>query len=205
MKLPFCCELPGGLPALLIELHSDGSGIAYVDAKQTPLDKETIAMLQPSKPYHERINEEIKQHRWKREDARHRLSAQSINGVIRTQLKKSPGFIRCAVKNAGGSEELAARLEAEIWATEQRVTFKLGEDRTNKRRVLPTERADQRCAARMARDAAIKKRDRQEQVANLERCAGIGSTPEQQKACLSSRQARLNQLIDQQIAMAVGQ
>lgn len=205
MKLPFCCELPGGQPALLIELHTDGSGIAYVNCKQTLLDRETIAMLEPSKPYHERIKEEVQQHRWKREDARHRLSTQSINGVIRTLLKKSPGFIRCAVKNAGGSEELAAQLEAEIWDTEQRVTFKLGEDRTNKRRVLPTERADQRCAARMARDAAIEKRDRREQIANLERCAEIGSTPEQQKARPSRRRARLNQRIDQQIALALSQ
>ena len=206
MKLPFCCELPGGQPALLIVVHPDGSGVAYVNCKQTPLDKETMAMLEPSKPYHELINEEIKEQRWTREDARHRLSAQSINGVIRTLLKKSPGFVRCTVKNAGGSEELAAQLEAEIWDTEQRVTFKLGEDRVGKRRVLPTERADQRCAARMARDAAIKERDHQEQVANLERCAEIGSTPKQQKAHpRSRRQARLNQRIDQQIAMALGQ
>jgi len=206
MKLPFCCELPGGQPALLIEVHPDGSGIAYVNCKQTPLDKETMAMLEPSKPYHELINEEIKEQRWTREDARHRLSAQSINGVIRTLLKKSPGFVRCTVKNAGGSEELAAQLEAEIWDTEQRVTFKLGEDRVGKRRILPTERADQRCAARMARDAAIKERDRKEQVANLERCAEIGSTPKQQKARpISQRQAKLNQRIDQQIALAVRQ
>ena len=127
-------------------------------------------------------------------------------------IKKNPGIVRITAQQLNVPEEIALEIEAEIMQPkEQRTAIRLGEDRTDRKRMLPTQVADQRRAKRLARDAEIEARHLAEDRAFLEANAAAQPTPQRSQPAIekarpiSQRQARLNQRIDEQIAVALGQ